>query len=177
MGIERPAEPPPPPEPIDGPAVSPFPVWGQSLIRSTAGLGPGLRIVVGILVAVAFRAFAMLANLAPVGGRGASIVDARLPGLALAFVIVGGVVGGFLARPRGESKWRDTLATTLAGGLFGLLISAVDYAMIRSVELPLAEWSSSVLAVELLWAVIGAALAGISCLLIPYHPARNEAAP
>ena len=71
----------------------------------------------------------------------------------------------------------DTLAATFAGGLFGLLISAVDYAMIRSVEVPLAGWSSSLLAVEFLWAVIGAALAGLSCLLIPYRPDRSEAAP
>jgi hypothetical protein len=175
--IERPAEPPPLPEPVAGPAVSPLPAWGRALIRSTARLGPGLRIVAGVLGAIALRSFAVLASLAPVGVRGASIVEARLPALALAFAVVGAVVGGFLARSRGEGGWRDVLAATFAGSLFGIVISAVDYAMIRSVELRLAGWSSSLLAVEFLWAVIGAALAVLSHILIPYRPEHSEGAP
>jgi hypothetical protein len=173
--IERPAEPPPLPESVAGPAVSPLPIWGRSLSRSIARLGPGRRIVAGIVGAMALRSFSVVASLAT-GGRGASIVEARLPALAVAFAVLGGIVGGILARPRGEAGWRDTLTSAFAGGLFGLLIAAVVYALIRSVEMPLGGWSSSLLAVELLWAGLGGALAGLSCLVIPHRPDPVEAA-
>ncbi len=175
--IERPAEPPPLPEAIPGPAVSPLPAWGRPLVRSIVRMKPGLRILAGIVVAVALRSFAVLAGASQVWVRGASMVEARLPAMASAFAVLGVIVGGYLARPRSADGWRDTLAAAIAGGLFGLLIAAVDFAVIRSIELPMAGWSSSLLAVESLWAVIGGALAGLSCLLIPYRPDHTEAAP
>ncbi len=174
--IERPAEPPPLPEPVASLEAAPLSDWGRSIIRKTAGVGPGGRIVAGVLGAIALRSFAVLSSLAPVGSRGSSIVAARLPALALAFVLVAAAIGGMLSRKRTESDWRDLVSATFAGGLFGLLIAAVDYALIRSVELPLGPWSSSLVAVEVVWAVLGAALAGLSCLLIPYNPELKEAA-
>ncbi len=174
--IERPAEPPPLPDPVASLEAAPRSAWGRSIIRRTAGVRPGRRIVACVLGAMALRSFAVLSSLAPVGSRGSSIVEARLPALALASVLVTAAIGGMLSRNRNESDWRDLVSGTFAGGLFGLLIAAVGYALIRSVELPLGPWSSSLVAVEMVWAVLGAALAGLSCLLIPYSPEPREAA-
>jgi hypothetical protein len=55
------------------------------------------------------------------------------------------------------------------------LAAAVGYAVIRSVEMVLGPWSSSIGAVALLWGAIGAALAIGSTLLIPHHRDEPEA--
>ncbi len=175
--IERPTGPPSLPEPVAGPAVSALPTWGRSLIQKTVRLGPGVRFVVGIFGAVGLRTLVMLTSLLPMGGRGTSIVETRLSALAVAFAVVGGMLGGLLVRRLTEGDGRDLLASSFAGGLFGLLSAAVIYALIQSVEVPLGGWSSSLWAVELLWAVMGAAFAGISCLFIPSRPDHSEAAP
>ena len=80
-----------------------------------------------------------------------------------------------LARRQGER--RDLLSAGFAGGVLGLLTAAVVYAVIRSVERPLGSWSASLWAVGLLWAAIGAVIAGVSTLLIPYRSDNAEAAP
>ena len=95
--------------------------------------------------------------------------------LAVLFAIAGVVVGVSLGRRQGERG--DLLAAGFAGGLLGILTAAVVYAVIRSIELPLGSWSSSLWAVGLLWAVIGAALAGVSILFIPYRADTTEATP
>ncbi len=119
----------------------------------------------------------ILSCLLPIGSRAVPIFELRLPALAVVFAVVGGMLAGWMARRPLEGDRRDLLASSFAGGLFGLLAAAVAYALIRSVELPLGGWSSSLGAVELVWAVMGAAFAGISIIFIPYHPDRSEVAP
>lgn len=119
--IERPAEPPPLPAAVAGPAVSPLPMWGRSLAGSIARVSPAQRAVAGIVGAVGFRSFAMLAGLLP-GGRGASIVEVRLPGLAMAFAVLGIAVGGFLA----QSERRSRVARYARGDGHGRLVWTLD---------------------------------------------------
>jgi hypothetical protein len=175
--IERPTAPPSLPEPVARPDASPLPTWGRALLQRMAHLRPGVRFAAGIFGAVGLRTLVMLASLLPVGGRGTSITEPRLPAMAVAFAIVGGMLGGLLTRRAGEGDRRDFVASAFAGGWFGLLTAAVIYALIRSVELLLGGWLSSVWAIELVWAMIGAGLAALSGFFIPHRSDPSEAAP
>ena len=174
--IERPSGPPPLPAPVAGPADSPLPSWGKSLFEKMGRQGAGVRFSVGIGAAVGLRTLVILSSLLPVGGRGVPLSEPRLPALAVVFSVLGALFGGWMVRRSGEVSVRDLPASAFAGGLFGLLAAALTYASIRSVELPLGGWSSSLWLAELVWVLIGAGLAGLSYVFIPYRRDPSEAA-
>jgi hypothetical protein len=173
--IERPAEPVASLEPATGAGVIEVSDWSRRLGRSLARLRPVVRIAAGAFGALALRFLVVLSGLVLLGGQGTAIVEPRLSVLAVVLAGVGVVVGGSMGRRQGDR--RDLLPSGFAGGLFGLLIAAVVHAAIRSVERTLGVGSSSVWAVGLLWAAIGAAVAGVSILWIPYRSDKVEAAP
>ena len=171
--VEPPSKPPPLPESAKAPTFSVLSIPGRSFTYSLSRAKPGIRIGGGAALAIAFRSFAVLAVLMS-GGGGTSMTDARLPALSVGCVIVSVVFSAFLARPRGDRRWPDTLVATIAGGLFGIVVATVYYALIRTAESPLAAWSPSLIAIEFLWGLIGASLAALSCILVPYRSDRLE---
>ncbi len=173
--IDLPGGPPSSPERVAEPPVSPLPSLSRFFIEKTAHLRFGVRIAAGVLGTVCLRTLVMLSGLLPPGGRGALISEPRLPALAIVMAVVGGLIGVGMAHRFREGNWGDLPASAFTGGLFGLLAAAVIYAAIRSVELPLGSWTSSLWVVELLWALIGAGLACLSHLFIPYHAKSPEA--
>jgi hypothetical protein len=96
-----------------------------------------------------------------------------LPALGVALAGVGIVLGSRLGRRYGDP--RDLIAAGFAGGSLGLLLAAVVFAAIRSVERPLGAWAASPWAVLLLWAAIGAVVARLSIWIFPYRPDHTEA--
>jgi hypothetical protein len=171
--IERPAEPVVPLESAISPGGIEVSEWVRRLGRRVARLRPVVRIASGAFGALALRSLVVLSGLVPLGGRGTTLVEPRLSALGIILAGVGIVVAGSLGRRQGER--RDLLSTGFAGGLFGLLSAALVYAAIRSVEHLLGNWSASLWAVGLLWAAIGAAIAGASILLLPHRSDDAEA--
>jgi hypothetical protein len=167
----------PPPFPDVAVATSAPSVSGlfRSLAAVIAGYPATARIVVGIVGAIAFRMLVVGSSLLPVGGRGLPPIEPRLPALAVLFAVLGVLVGVLKGRGRGEGQPFDRLAAGIAAGLFGIMAAAVAHAVVHVAERVLGPWASTYLAVGLLWAAIGAAVAGITCLLIPYREPSTEA--
>ena len=170
--VERPVSAGEPLEPVMGPRIAPVSEAVRRLGARLAGWKPGLRIAWGVLGAIGLRIFVVLSAMAPVGSSTGSMTEPRLAALALVLAVVGIVAGGILGSRRGDR--RDLVSAGFAGGLLGLLAAAVLHAVVRSVEGLLGSWSSSLWAVVLLWAVIGAVAAGLTTLLIPYRPEHAE---
>jgi hypothetical protein len=173
--VERPVPAEEPLEPVTGPGVTPVSDEVRRLGARLAGWKPGVRIAWGVLGAIGLRIFVVLSAMAPVGGSTGSMAEPRLAALALFLAVVGVVVAGILGSRRGDR--RDLVSAGFAGGLFGLLAAAVLHAVVRSVEGLLGSGSSSLWAVVLVWAAIGAVVAGLSTLLIPYRPQHAEISP
>jgi hypothetical protein len=174
--IERAAQPVVPPEPaVMRPAVPQGADQRKRREWSLARLRPGARIAAAAVAAVALRALVALAGRLPVGGGGTSVAESRLPALVVVCAAVGALAGVLLARRPVEGN--DRLAAGFAGGLFGLLTAAVLHAVILSIELPMRSWSSSLWAVGLLWAAIGAVISAIATAVLPHRSDTLEAAP
>jgi hypothetical protein len=172
--IERPAELAEVPENAILVTQSEVPDWARRLGREIAARTPSVRIVFGMMTAVALRLLIVLFGLVPLGARDAPMAVTRLPSLAAVLVVGGIIVGGWLARRQGDRL--DLLAAGFTGGLVGLLAAAVCFAVVHSVEIILGSWSSSIWAVAFLWGAIGAGLALASILLIPHRRGDPEAA-
>ncbi|HZW34151.1 MAG TPA: FHA domain-containing protein [Isosphaeraceae bacterium] len=171
--IERPVPAVEPLEPATDPGAGPVSDWVRPLGAHLARWKPGVRIAAGVLGATLFRSLVVLIGMAPVGGSTGSMAEPRLAALALALAVVGVVGGGILGSRQGDR--RDLVSAGFAGGLLGLLAAAVLHAVVRSVERLLGSWSSSLGAVGLLWAAIGAVLAGLATWLVPYRPDNDHA--
>ena len=91
-----------------------------------------------------------------------------LAGVALILGAVGALSGGVLAARRGGAREAPTGA--FAGGFAGVIAASALVAICRSVEPILGTWSTSVLAVCLLWALIGSGLAALSTLVAKGTP-------
>ena len=63
-------------------------------------------------------------------------------------------------------NWRDQFACVFTGASLGLFLAAIGYALIRTLEPPLGRWSSSLVAVGMLWAAVGAVLGIVFATLI-----------
>ena len=92
----------------------------------------------------------------------------RLGGVALLLAVVGALIGGTLAVRRGGA--RDVPTGAFAGGFAGVIAASSLVATCRSVEPMLGSWSTSVIAVCLLWALIGSGLAALSTLVAKGTP-------
>ena len=101
------------------------------------------------------------------GPRGAALDEARLSSMGVVFAVVGMIVGSLLGGR--QIHWRDHFAVGVAGGLFGVLIAAIVHALIQSIEPALAPLSSSLGAVGMLWAALGAVMGLLLAVVIPHH--------
>ena len=92
----------------------------------------------------------------------------RLGGVAVMLAAVGALIGGVLAIRRGGSREAPTGA--FAGACAGAIAAAALVATCRSVEPILGAWSTSIIAVCVLWAAIGSGLAALSMLVVKGKP-------
>ena len=106
------------------------------------------------------------------GRRGATLDEARLSSMAVAFAVVGVIVVGRLGG-RQENR-DDRFAVGFTGGLLGVLIATVAHAMIQSVEPVLGTLSSSVGAILMLWVALGALIGLVLAVAIPQCPDSAE---
>jgi FHA domain len=130
---------------------------------------PGVRVLVGAGGAILLRLIVLIVGLVLHGAA-----DVRLSSVAFSLVGAGAAAATWLALRRGDQ--RDAPAAALAGGLLGLLASALGFAVIQSVEHFLGAWSTRFWAVGLLWGTMGALAALASNYLIPHRPAASEVA-
>jgi len=157
-----------------GSGISSVPVWREQLDRSLAGMRPSARIVLACAGSVALRFVAIVVNALPIGGAPSRLIEPRLSTFAIALVAVGVLAGIRLAMQVGEK--RDLGPAALAGGALGLLGSALWFAMVQSFERLLGPWSTSILAVALLWGTFGALLGLGSLFVIPSRSNQPEVA-
>jgi hypothetical protein len=171
--IERPAEAALGPEPVAGQAVSELPILATKLRTRLAPVSPFVRAVAIGGGAAALRLLFALMSAVPLGGAASSLAEPRIASVALIMVVLGVVSGLILAKRRGETN--DLLTAGSAGGLLGLLSSALWFSMLQSAERVLGSWSTSIAAVCLLWGAAGALLAVLSVIFIPHvQPYREE---
>lgn len=126
-------------------------------------LSPRARIVAGILLAVAFRMLIALYE-RPAATR---------PGLAapaIQFASFAGIFAVWIAHRR--HNLADTLFAAFAGAFAGVLAAALFVASCRVVEPWLGSQSTSLPAIAVLWALLGAALAALSLVLVPHDPTK-----
>ena len=149
-------------------------LWQAQLTRLVAGVGPTARIAMGCGVAVAMRAFVMLLNKLPIAGTSASMTEPRFVSVGILLAAVGMIAGLVMASRRGDS--RDLPAAAFAGGLLGLLASAVWFAVLQSIEPALGSWSGSIGAIGLASGALGVLVAMISLWAFPYRSNEPEGA-
>ncbi len=167
--LGRPERPPAIPD-----AAAPGPVTTISdlvlpAVRRIGRLSPPVRLGAGIAVAVLLRTLVLASGLVPAGGRGVPLVEPRLPALAILGAAIGATLGLLAGWRRREGGPLDVAGMGLASGLLGVLAAAVLHAVVKTVERPLGDWSSSLWAVVLLWGLVGAAVAGASLLVVPHR--------
>jgi hypothetical protein len=139
---------------------------GLTLIDLIARQAPVSRVVTWSFAGLVIRLLVGVAS----GSIGADAVTAsgadspRLVGVAVMLAGLGGLLGGWLAKLRGGLREIPTGA--FAGGFAGVVASTLVVASCRAVEPILGSWSTSVIAVCLLWGLIGAGLAGLSIVLV-----------
>jgi FHA domain len=173
--VERPADPLLTAEPGADFAASEFPIVAKQLGRRLAHVGLLARVVVCIGAAAGLRLLFALMNAMPFGGAGSTLAEPRITSVALITAVVGVFSGLILARRRGEP--RDLLTAGLAGGVLGLLSSALWFAVMQGAERALGSWSTSIAAVCLLWGAAGAMLALLSTIFVPYRPLDRQVSP
>ena len=131
-----------------------------------------MRAAVGGAGAAGIRLLFVVANALPFGGAGKTLAEPRLSSIALVTVAAGVLLGLKLASRRGER--RDSFTAGIAGGLLGLLCSALGFSVLQSIERLLGTWSTSVVAVCLVWGIAGALLAVLSTIVIPHRRALDQ---
>ena len=88
-----------------------------------------------------------------------------LLGPAIGFAVLGAFAALWASR---ASAMRDRPSAAVTGGILGAMLAAIVIAVCRTVEAPIAKVAgSSILVACLTWAVLGAALAVASILVIP----------
>jgi FHA domain len=157
------------PEPGGG-ASAAFPLWREQFFGKVARLAPVARIAIACAVAIALRLLVIVINALPIGAAPAHLSEPKLSAVGIILISLGMFAGLALASRRGER--RDYPAAGFAGGAIGLLASALWFALLQSVERLLGPWATSIVAVALLWGLIGAALALLSIVVVPHR--RND---
>jgi hypothetical protein len=139
---------------------------GQGFAELIARQSPLARVATWSFAALVLRILVGVAS----GSLGTDAMKASGPdspalaGVAVMLGGVGGLLGGLVAARRGGS--REAPAGAFAGGFAGVVASTAVVACCRTVEPILGGWATSVVAVCGLWALIGAALAGLSLVLV-----------
>lgn len=141
---------------------------GPDLLELLARLPIGLRLALGSLGGLALRLLVALGGLLPAGREGVESMP-RLLGPVILFAAVGSGIGAALAARRGEV--RDLPPASFAAGCAGVLAAAFVVALCRAVEPILGPAASrSFWTAGLLWAGLGAGLAGLSLIIAPPAP-------
>ncbi|WP_435010908.1 FHA domain-containing protein [Tundrisphaera lichenicola] len=144
------------------PAVASGATWSELIARQS----PVARVATWGLVALALRLLVGVAG----GSIGEDAMTASGPdspglaGVALALALIGAMAGAGLASYRGGA--REALPGGFAGGCAGVIASTGLVAICRSIEPILGSWANSIVAVCLLWAILGAGLAGLSTMVV-----------
>ncbi len=149
----------------------------RPVAENVSHLEAPVRIVGAIATVLVFRALVLVSGLIPLGAHGASMTEPRLPALASLCAALGAILGMLKGRPTGERGLIDTAATGVSSGLLGILVASFSYAVVNTVERPLGAWSSSLWALALVWAILGAAIAGLSWLFVPYRGPSGRTSP
>jgi pSer/pThr/pTyr-binding forkhead associated (FHA) protein len=124
----------------------------------------GTRLILGSAAAAGLRLL-----IAAGGIFGSEEPAPAIRGAAILLAVLGGMLAATLALRRGES--RDLLPSSFAGAFAGVLLAALVVAACRAIEPTLGHGLvGTTLVLVALWAVLGAALAGLSAWLIPYRP-------
>jgi hypothetical protein len=173
--IERPAYPLASAETGAGLAVSELPILARRLRTRLAGFSPLSRAAICSGGLAGVRMLLALANALPFAGAGTPLAEPRITSVALVTTAFGMLCGLILAKRRGES--RDLLTAGTAGGLVGLLSSALLFSMLQSAERALGRWSTSIMAVCLLWGAIGAVIALISAVFVRHTKENHQVSP
>lgn len=142
---------------------------GPDLLELVARQPIGLRMALGTLGGLALRSLVALGGLLPIGqGAGAAEALPRLLGPVILFATAGGVIGTALIARRGEA--RDLPPAGFAGACGGVFVAALSVAFCRAVEPILGPAPTRSLWLSgLLWAVLGAGIAGLSLVIAPHR--------
>ena len=166
-----------PPALPDALASSPGPAISEvfrPVAVTLAGIRLPARLASGILAALALRLLVLAAGLVALGTRGASLLEPRLPAIAALCAGVGALIGLMAILRRDDRGLGDMASAVVSGACFGVLAAALLHAVVRAVERPIGDWSTSFVAVGLLWAALGAAIAGLSSLILPFRQPSAE---
>jgi hypothetical protein len=122
-------------------------------ISATKRLGFGLAVggVIGIVLLLIGQAWPLPSD-AP---------RPSLPASAILFAVLGAVCGGMLAQHRGTSA--DLPAGIGSGAVAGVMVAALVVAIGRGITQIMGQGGGSLVG----WVVVGAALAGMSLVLVP----------
>jgi hypothetical protein len=153
------------PAPAEVTPEAPAPASGATLAELIARQSPVARVATWAMAGLVLRLVVGVAG----GSIGEDAMTAsgpdmpRMAGVAVVLAVLGALVGAGLAARRGGS--REAPAGGFAGACAGAIASAGLVAACRAIEPALGAWSTSILAVCVLWAMLGAGLAGLSTLL------------
>jgi hypothetical protein len=141
--------------------------YGRPLRERLAALPLARRLWMAPVALVMTRLLVMLAGFFPLppGSSSASQAEPRLGAIAVIMAVAGLAFGAGRAARGGEL--REIVPGGFAGALIGMFLGTVAFAVIQSGESVLGSWSHSAVAVLLLWAFLGFALAGLSWLILP----------
>lgn len=146
---------------------------GRPLSERLAAMPLARRLWAAPLALMAFRLLVMAAGFLTPRHSPAAAGDPQLSAVVLVLSAAGLLGGIFLAL---RDRTRPPLAPSgFAGALVGVFAAAVGFAFIESVESALLGGHRSAPASLALWALLGAALAGLSWRLLPARPgSQNE---
>jgi FHA domain-containing protein len=173
--VERPQGPLLAADPGGGGAGLEVPILARELRRRLARVSPLVRIAVCCGAGIGLRLLAALMNKVPLLGSGSRLAEPRIISVAILTVAAGFLCGLVLAKRLGEP--RDLLTAGLAGGLLGLLASAPWFSMLQTIERIMGPWSTSIVAVCLLWGALGALLALGSTVFIAHQTQERQVSP
>ena len=161
-----------PPLPVGMPIPEPEPIanisGGVGLGEMVARQPLWLRLAAWAVLGLILRLLVLLGGLVLPGE------SPSLRGAALIFGLIGGCAATIFALSK--RAWTDLPTAAFAGGIAGVLVAAVAVSGCRSLETSwITRLSASPYAGLVLWAVLGAALAAVSALLVPYRPTTEHA--
>jgi hypothetical protein len=139
--------------------------WRQAITARVEGMSLIRRVLLATGLMMTIRALVLLVSLLPVGSSSASRIEPRLAPIALVCAAIGVVIGTMRGIRAGH--WNDATPAGFACGLAGVFVAAFLSALIKSLESLLGPWSTSPIAVMLLWPLLGAGIAWLSSLILP----------
>jgi hypothetical protein len=149
--------------------------WRHAFAASVEGMSLTRRMLLAAGLMLATRALVLVVGFLPMGAAGSSRIEPRLGALALVCAGIGLVIGAMRASRAGH--WDDAAPAGFAGALAGVFVAAFLSALIKSVESLLGPWSTSPVAVILLWPLLGVGIALLSSLVLPARSSQRTPEP